>query len=161
MAIIDNSREKFIKRAAELAGYAVSHGLGGPFGAVVVKNGAIVGEGYNKVTSSNDPTAHAEIVAIRDACLHLGTFQLSDCEIYSSCEPCPMCMGAIYWARPRCLYYGATRHHAADAGFDDAFFYREIALPEAERKIPAIYLEDHDSIEVFNLWKISENKIDY
>lgn len=151
----------FLQRAAELAGFAVSHGLGGPFGAVVVKDGQIVGEGYNRVTSSNDPTAHAEIVAIRDACTRLGTFQLSGCEIYSSCEPCPMCLGAVYWARPLRLCYGSTRNDAAEAGFDDEFIYREIVLPDDERKIPFEYRQHKACTDVFEWWKSKENKTGY
>lgn len=152
---------RFMKRAAELAAYAVDHGLGGPFGAVVVKEGVIVGEGYNRVTSINDPTAHAEIMAIRDACRKLETFQLTGCEIYSSCEPCPMCLGAIYWARPDRLIYGSTRYDAADAGFDDAFIYHEMALPEKERKIPVVYLPGKEARDVFLQWKKRENKTAY
>jgi len=154
-------RKLFISMAAGLARYAVENGLGGPFGAVVVKNWEVVGEGYNMVTSSNDPTAHAEVVAIRDACRRLSTFQLTGCEIYSSCEPCPMCLGAIYWARPLALYYGSTRNDAASAGFDDEFIYREIALPFTERKIPFVFLDHPDSAKVFELWKSLENKIKY
>ena len=154
-------KEFFISMAAGLARHAVDNGLGGPFGAVVVKDGEVVGEGYNMVTSSNDPTAHAEVVAIRDACRRLGTYQLTGCEIYSSCEPCPMCLGAVYWARPQALYYGSTRNDAAAAGFDDEFIYREIALPDTERKIPFVLLDHPDSVEVFELWKSLENKIRY
>jgi guanine deaminase len=151
----------FMKRAAELAKYAVENGLGGPFGAVVVKEGLIIGEGYNRVTSSNDPTAHAEIMAIRNACNNLGTFQLKGCEIYSSCEPCPMCMGAIYWARPSKLYYGSGRKVAAEAGFDDAFIYDEIALSPEKRKLPIVFLPENDALNAFTIWKSMENKIEY
>ncbi len=150
-----------MKRACELASRAVTEGAGGPFGAVVVKESKIVGEGYNRVTSMNDPTAHAEILAIRDACKNLNSFQLSGCEIYSSCEPCPMCMGAIYWARPDRLYFSASRYDAAQAGFDDEFIYGELALPEQKRSIPVIRVPCPDSDEAFSFWKNKENKIEY
>jgi len=156
-----NIQEFYLQRASELAGFAVDNGLGGPFGAVVVKEGKIVGEGYNRVTSSNDPTAHAEIVAIRDACARLGTFQLTGCEIYSSCEPCPMCLGAVYWARPLSLCYGSTRKDAAAAGFDDEFIYREIDRPGDEKKIPFVYRQHKGCTGVFDLWKSKENKTGY
>lgn len=161
MTAAKEMKRHFLKRAAELACFAVDNGLGGPFGAVVVKDGIIIGEGYNRVTSGNDPTAHAEIVAIRDACAKLGSFQLTGCEIYSSCEPCPMCMGAIYWARPAGLFFGTTRHDAARAGFDDAFIYHELALPAEERKIPVIHLPDEASANAFHRWKVRENKTNY
>jgi len=150
-----------MKRAVELARYAVENNLGGPFGAVVVKNGIIIGEGYNCVTSADDPTAHAEIVAIRNACRLLGGFQLEDCEIYSSCEPCPMCLGAIYWARPSTVYYGTTRHDAATAGFDDSFIYDELEITGEKRKIPAICLYDPDAVNIFGTWIVKEDKINY
>ena len=124
---------RFMKRAAELAAYAVDHGLGGPFGAVVVKEGVIVGEGYNRVTSINDPTAHAEIMAIRDACRKLETFQLAGCEIYSSCEPCPMCLGAIYWAGIKKVVYAFDRTEAEKAGFSDKFIYDEVKIKQKEQ----------------------------
>jgi tRNA(Arg) A34 adenosine deaminase TadA len=154
-------RQYFMNRAMELAVYAVENGLGGPFGAVVVKDGIIIGEGYNQVTSSNDPTAHAEIMAIRDACRKLKSFQLTGCEIYSSCEPCPMCLGAIYWARPKVLFFGSDRHDAALAGFDDAFIYDEMASPIDIRKIPMIYLPDIRAVDTFLLWNLKENKMKY
>jgi tRNA(Arg) A34 adenosine deaminase TadA len=161
MDTLTDRRKQFMQRAAELARYAVENDLGGPFGAVVVKNGDIVGEGFNQVTSLNDPTAHAEIMAIRDACRRMGTFQLTGCEIYSSCEPCPMCLGAIYWSRPAKLFYGSVRADAAGAGFDDAFIYDEIALPERNRKIRSVYMPEYQSIEVFRLWMEKENKKRY
>ena len=133
----------------------------GPFGAVVVKNGEIVGRGFNQVTSSNDPTAHAEVVAIRDACNNLGTFQLEDCEIYTSCEPCPMCLGAIYWARPRKVYYANTREDAAEIGFDDAFIYQEIPLPLHQRKIEMIPLGREEAQKAFQFWKDKSDKTEY
>jgi len=157
----ESNHIRFMKRAAELALYAVENGFGGPFGAVVVKDGKIVGEGFNRVTSTNDPTAHAEVIAIRNACNHLGSFQLTGCEIYSSCEPCPMCLGAIYWARPERLYFGSGRQDAAAAGFDDAFIYDEMALPVKNRKLPLIYLPDRDAMNAFQSWKMKGNKVEY
>jgi guanine deaminase len=153
--------KQYMRRAVELARYAVDNNLGGPFGAVVVRNGIIIGEGYNCVTSTNDPTGHAEIVAIRNACRYLGGFQLESCEIYSSCEPCPMCLGAIYWARPSKLYYGATRYDAATAGFDDSFIYDELKYPPEKRNIPAIFLDDPEAARIFNSWVAKEDKITY
>lgn len=155
------AQRRFMERAAELAVFAVENGLGGPFGAVVVKDGRIVGEGYNSVTSSNDPTAHAEVNAIRNACKNLDSFQLAGCDIYSSCEPCPMCLGAIYWARPESVFFGSTRQDAADAGFDDAFIYNEMALPVDKRELPVFYFPDEKALVPFNLWKDRENKIAY
>src|SRR5579872_382408 len=124
----------YLRQAIELAREGVEKGLGGPFGCVIVRDGEVVGKGCNGVTSSCDPTAHAEIVAIRDACRRLGDFQLADCVVYTTCEPCPMCLGALYWARPKRVVYAATRHEAADAGFDDDFIYREIGLEGEERR---------------------------
>jgi len=134
---------------------------GGPFGAVVVKEGKIVGMGSNKVTVENDPTAHAEIVAIRDAAKNLGTFDLSGCEIYSSCEPCPMCLGAIYWARFDKLYYAATKDDAAKANFDDSFIYKEFSLPKEERSILAVQMMRESAVKVFDAWIKEENKVPY
>ena len=147
--------------AIRLAEENLNHGNGGPFGAVVVKNGKIIGRGYNTVTTSNDPTAHAEINAIRDACKNLGHFQLDGCEIYSSCEPCPMCLGAIYWARPRKLYFAANREDAEKAGFDDSKIYSEINLAFEKREIPNEQLMRDDAQKVFIAWKNLENKIEY
>jgi guanine deaminase len=161
MDITTSERQHYMNRALELAVYAVENGLGGPFGAVVVKDGVIIGEGYNQVTSSNDPTAHAEIMAIRNACQQLGSFQLTGCEIYSSCEPCPMCLGAIYWARPLALYFCSDRHDAAKAGFDDSFIYNEMASPAEDRKIPMMYFPDIHAVDVFSLWNVKENKMKY
>ncbi|HOS49133.1 MAG TPA: nucleoside deaminase, partial [Bacteroidia bacterium] len=126
----------FMKAAILAASEGLKLGKGGPFGAVVVKDGKIIAVGSNHVTSTNDPTAHAEVMAIREACRVLGTYQLSDCEIYTSCEPCPMCMGAIYWARPKKVYYASTRHDAAAAGFDDSFIYDELNVDPKDRAIP-------------------------
>src|ERR1700728_127791 len=140
-------------RAIELAIENVSSGRGGPFAALVVKDGRIVGEGTNSVTASNDPTAHAEVVAIRAACAALGTFQLDGCELYTSCEPCPMCLGAIYWARPARFYFGCTAADAAQAGFDDSLIYQEIQQPHAQRKIPAAQIMRDESLEAFRTWE--------
>lgn len=148
-------------RAIELADKGMQSNEGGPFGCVIVKNGEIIAEGNNRVTSSCDPTAHAEIVAIRNACKKLDSFQLSDCDIYTSCEPCPMCLGAIYWARPDRIFYAATKHDAADAGFDDSFIYEELDLPEDQKSIPLKNIEREAAREVFEKWKIKEDKIDY
>ncbi len=157
----ENVRKHFMRKAADLAAHAVRNNLGGPFGAVVVREGVIIGEGYNTVTSVNDPTAHAEIVAIRNACRYLGSFQLTDCDLYSTCEPCPMCMGAIYWARPKNLYYASTREDAADAGFDDSFIYDELARPSAQRSITTTYTPAKEAVELFRLWKSKDDKIRY
>ncbi len=152
---------QFIQKAIELSLQGSQSGKGGPFGCVIVKNGEIVGEGYNQVTSSNDPTAHAEIVAIRDACRNLGTFQLDDCELYTSCEPCPMCFGAIYWARPKAVFYANTRTDAANIGFDDDFIYKELNVDFSQRKIPFYSLGRDHALEAFEKWKQKENKVDY
>lgn len=134
---------------------------GGPFGALVVKEGKIIGRGCNKVTSTYDPTAHAEIVAIREACQHLKSFQLDGCYIYTSCEPCPMCLGAIYWARPDKLFYGCSKHDAAVAGFDDAFIYQEIDLDHAERSIPTVSILREEALILFKDWMNKEDKTHY
>lgn len=150
-----------MKEAIRLAEEGVRRGDGGPFGAVIVKDGVIVGRGWNKVTSSNDPTAHAEITAIRDACSNLGNFQLDGCDIYTSCEPCPMCLGAIYWARPARIFYSCTHDDAANAGFDDSFIYKEINVPFQDRKIPGIQLLRDDGLVVFRKWIEKEDKTLY
>ena len=134
---------------------------GGPFGAIVVKNGRIVGRGNNRVTSTNDPTAHAEVVAIRDACRNLNSFQLDDCTLYTSCEPCPMCLGAIYWARPKKVYYGCTREDAAHVGFDDDFIYSEMALPMKQRQMPMTQLLHDEALAVFAKWQEKQDKTGY
>ncbi len=152
---------KFIQRAIELARYGMDKNEGGPFGCVIVKNGNIIAEGNNRVISKNDPTAHAEIVAIRKACKELGSFQLTGCEIYTSCEPCPMCLGAIYWARPSRIYYAATREDAAKAGFDDEFIYKEIVIPPGDRKIPMKQLERSSAKNLFSEWIKKDNKTSY
>lgn len=147
--------------AIRLAKENVKNGSGGPFGAVVVKDGEIVAACGNSVTPSNDPTAHAEVNAIREACRKLGTYQLDGCEVYASCEPCPMCLGAIYWARPSKVYYASTKEDAADAGFDDSFIYKEITMPEAERSIPFLKVEEKEAGEEFRMWKTSVEKVVY
>ena len=149
-----------MQRAIELAIENVRRG-GGPFGAVVAKDGRILAEGENRVTSANDPTAHAEIVAIREACHTLGHFQLDGCELYTSCQPCPMCLGAIYWARPARVFYAATERDAATAGFDDSFIYRELALPIHERRIPMVQLMREESLQAFEMWKNTPGRIEY
>ncbi len=136
-------------------------GVGGPFGAVVVRNGSIVGEGSNTVTSSNDPTAHAEVEAIRDACRRLKTFALNDCELYTSCEPCPMCLAATYWARIRAIYFGNTRADAAAAQFDDDRLYREMGMPHEKRTVPIQPLLRDEALTVFAEWTAKRDKIPY
>lgn len=151
----------FMKRAVQLATEGMESGKGGPFGAVVVKGNNIVGEGFNKVLEDNDPTAHAEVVAIRKACKQLDSFQLSDCEIYCSCEPCPMCLGAIYWARPLRVYFANTREDAAAVDFDDAYIYEEISQPYTKRQIPFIHLPLTSAKAPFELWKEKADKVKY
>ena len=131
---------------------------GGPFGCIVVKDGAIIGRGNNKVILTNDPTAHAEIIAIRDACKNTGSFQLDGCEIYTSCEPCPMCLGAIYWARPDVVYYANTCHDAAAIGFDDAMIYKEMEIDLKDRKIPVKNLCRPQALKIFEHWSKKQNK---
>ena len=145
--------KKFLDRAIELSKLGMQSGKGGPFGCVVVLGDEIIGEGCNMVTSSNDPTAHAEVVAIREACKKLGTYQLTECDIYTSCEPCPMCLGAIYWARPKRVVYANTREEAADIEFDDDFIYGEINAKMEDRKIPFIHYPRPQAKEVFEAWK--------
>jgi len=151
----------FMSRAIELAKKGVNSNAGGPFGAVIVKNGKIIAEGFNKVTSKNDPTAHAEVVAIRKACKKLNSFQLDDCIIYTSCEPCPMCLGAIYWARPKKVFYASTREDAAKIEFDDEFIYNEISKEINGRQISFINIMRDDASTVFKSWMEKENKIEY
>ncbi len=148
-------------RAIELARSNITNLYGGPFGAVIVKDGKIIGEGCNHVLANNDPTAHAEIVAIREACKNLSNFQLDGCEIYSSCEPCPMCLGAIYWARPAKLYFAAGREDASGADFDDSLIYKEVSLPVEKRQIPTEQFMKKESQEVFNEWKENNLNIEY
>lgn len=156
-----NRHIEFMQRAIELARSGMESGAGGPFGAVVVKNNEIIAEGWNKVTSSNDPTAHAEVTAIRAACKKLGSFQLDDCVIYTSCEPCPMCLGAIYWARPKKVYYGCNKQDAAGIAFDDQFIYDEIETPINQRQIPFQQVAQADALEVFKAWAEKVDKTEY
>lgn len=156
-----SEKERFMREAVNAALKGMNNNEGGPFGCVIVKNGEIVGRGNNKVTSTNDPTAHAEVTAIRDACKNLGTFQLEGCDIYTSCEPCPMCLGAIYWARPNKVYYGSSQVDAANIGFDDEFIYKEIPLPYNQRSIPFEQLARDIAIKPFKDWLKKEDKTDY
>ena len=153
--------EKYLREAIRLSKEKMEAGEGGPFGAVIVKDDEIVGRGWNRVVTANDPTAHAEVMAIREACSKLETFSLAGCEIYASCEPCPMCLSAIYWARLDALYFAATRNDAADAGFDDALLYEEIALDWKLRKLNAEQHLHEEAQEVFSLWKNKPDRIDY
>jgi guanine deaminase len=153
--------DAFMRRAATLALEKMRANIGGPFGAVIVRGSDVIAEGWNEVTSSNDPTAHAEVVAIRRACARLATFVLSDCDVFSNCEPCPMCLGAIYWARLRHVYYVHTRAEAAAIGFDDDFIYREIALAPAARAIPATRLALPPELDPFAEWLRKPDKTKY
>lgn len=154
-------KEKFMREAIRLSIENVETGKGGPFGAVIVKDGKIIARGVNQVTTDNDPTAHAEVVAIRNACKALNTFQLDGCEVYTSCEPCPMCLGAIYWARPDKIYYANTKEDAADINFDDQFIYEEIERPIDERKLFTQQMLRDEAIEGFKKWSESQDKIEY
>ena len=151
----------FMARAIQLSLDNVRSGHGGPFGAVIVQNNAIVAEGVNRVTTTNDPTAHAEVVAIREACRKLGLFELKNCELYTSCEPCPMCLGAIYWARPDRVYFAATASDASEAGFDDSFIYEELKRPHSERKIPFEPMMREAGLEPFREWVRKNDRIRY
>jgi guanine deaminase len=151
----------FMARAIQLSMENVDSGRGGPFGAVVVRDAAIIAEGANRVTSANDPTAHAEVVAIREACQKLGVFALDGCEIYSSCEPCPMCLAAIYWARLSRVYFGNADADASRIGFDDSLIYRELAQPHSQRKIPMIQMMREQALAAFHAWENKLNKIEY
>ncbi len=152
---------RFMREAIALSAQNMKDNSGGPFGAVVVKDGKIIGRGSNKVTSTNDPTAHAEVVAIRDACRNLDDFSLSGCVIYTSCEPCPMCLSAIYWARLEKIYYANTQHDAADIDFDDRFLYEQISLPKEARSLPAEPLLREEALRVFEEWRAKEDKTPY
>ncbi len=151
----------FINQAIELANENVKSGKGGPFGAIIVKNNKVIATAVNTVTATNDPTAHAEINAIRIACNKLNSFQLADCEIYSSCEPCPMCLGAIYWSRAKKIYFAADKKDAANAGFDDSFIYDEIKLPVNQRKLSTQLLKLENKLAPFQLWQKQKNKTNY
>ena len=154
-------KKGFMREAIRLSIENVRAGNGGPFGAVVVKDGKIIARGFNQVTSTNDPTAHAEVVAIREACKVLNSFQLDDCELYTSCEPCPMCLGAIYWARPSKMYYANTKKDAANIGFDDQFIYEELDLRLDKRQLLAEQLLQDEAIVAFKEWEEKINKIVY
>jgi len=153
--------EKFMLKAIALSKFGMDTNAGGPFGAIVVKDGKIIGEGFNKVTSTNDPTAHAEIVAIREATKKLNSYQLEGCTIYTSCEPCPMCLGAIYWARPTRLVYACSKKDAAAIDFDDAFIYNEIELDESKRSIKTVQLLREEGLKIFDEWKNKNDKTEY
>ena len=152
---------EFMREAIRLARHSVESGEGGPFGAVVVRDGTIVGRGSNRVTSTNDPTAHAEVLAIREACLALDSFQLSGCDIYCSSEPCPMCMAAIYWARPARVFYANDKHAAALVGFDDEFIYEELALPVESRRLEIRQLPVEEAGQALALWDRMESRVPY
>ena len=153
--------KEFMRRAIGLAQNGIDANDGGPFGAIVVCDGKIIGEGWNRVTSTNDPTAHAEIVAIRQACQNLNSFQLDGCTIYTSCEPCPMCLGAIYWARPKQMFFACNREDAARVGFDDDFIYAEIERPIEERRIESINFLREEGLKVFENWANKSDKTEY
>lgn len=154
------TKEELMRRAIELSENSVRNG-GGPFGAVIAKDGEIIAEGSNKVTINNDPTAHAEVCAIRNACKILNTFELANCVIYTSCEPCPMCLGAIYWARLSKIFYANNRKDAAEIGFDDDFIYEEIAIEPQYRKKPSEILLRNEAINAFRMWTLKDDKTKY
>jgi guanine deaminase len=150
----------FIRQAIDVAADNARQG-GGPFAALIVRDGTVIATGVNQVTRTNDPTAHAEVVAIREACRVLGTFQLTGCDLYTSCEPCPMCLGAIYWARPARVFFAATRKDAAQAGFDDDLIYREIAIPHEARTIQTLHVTDETATRPFQVWSAQADKTAY
>ena len=156
-----NEHEKFLEMAITLAAKSAKSGKGGPFGAVIVKDGKVIAKAHNTVTTSSDPTAHAEVNAIRKACKKLKAFQLDGCIIYASAEPCPMCLGAIYWARPKAIYYAADKDIAARAGFDDSFIYKEIERPQEKRKIKTHHLPLKNAPEPFKIWVNKQDKVEY
>ena len=158
---MSTEEQKFLERAIELSAQGIDQLKGGPFGYVIVKDGKIIGEGCNQVTATNDPTAHAEVVAIRNACKTLNNFQLDGCDVYTSCEPCPMCLGAIYWARPKRVIYANTKADAAAINFDDQFIYDEIEKSGMQRSIEFIHQPHPGALEVFQRWKMMENKTVY
>lgn len=158
---MENEHRKFMARAIQLAEKGMENGSGGPFGAVVVKEGKIIGEGYNSVISEKDPTAHAEVLAIREACRNLNSFQLEGCTVYTSCEPCPMCLGAIYWARPERVFYACTREDATQIEFDDQFIYEELEKEIENRKIDFKNLMREKALPLFKLWKEKPDKTSY
>ena len=158
---MSTEEQKFLERAIELSSQGIDQLKGGPFGCVIVKDGKIIGEGCNQVTATNDPTAHAEVVAIRNACKTLNNFQLDGCDVYTSCEPCPMCLGAIYWARPKRVIYANTKADAAAINFDDQFIYDEIEKSGMQRSIEFIHEPNAKALEVFERWRLMENKTVY
>ncbi|MDH3692706.1 MAG: nucleoside deaminase [Gammaproteobacteria bacterium] len=158
---LSETKKNFMRRAIVLSREKMDAGYGGPFGAVIVRADKVIAEGFNQVTSSNDPTAHAEVVAIRKACEILGDFSLAGCEIYTSCEPCPMCLSAVYWARLERIFYANTREDAAKIGFDDDLLYREIPKPVATRNIPAMRILGDEAREVFQEWQSKIDKVLY
>ncbi|HYF30943.1 MAG TPA: nucleoside deaminase [Chitinophagaceae bacterium] len=159
--MLSQQEKSFLDRAVELSRMGMESGNGGPFGCVIVFEDKIVGEGCNMVTSTNDPTAHAEVVAVRNACKNLNTFQLDGCDVYTSCEPCPMCLGALYWARVRRVIYANTRYEAAAIEFDDEFIYEEINTDFMSRQIPFIHVPHAEARAVFEQWKKMESKLKY
>ncbi|MEI6820887.1 MAG: nucleoside deaminase [Bacteroidota bacterium] len=158
---MDNAKKLLMDEAIKLADNNLNSTINGPFGAIIVKNNIIVGRGANSVASTNDPTAHAEVNAIRDACKNLNTFDLESCDIYTSCEPCPMCLGAIYWAHIKNIYYACHKKDAAEAGFDDAFIYNEFDLAIDKRSIPATQINQEDAKKIFVKWIDKQDKICY
>lgn len=156
-----NMNNPFMTRAIQLSIDGAHSGRGGPFGAVIVRDGKIVAEGINQVTSSNDPTAHAEVLAIRLACAKLGVFELKDCELYTSCEPCPMCLGAIYWARLARIFFANTHEDAAKIGFDDSLLYSELKQPHSQRRIPTLQIMREEALAGFRAWEAKPDKIPY
>jgi tRNA(Arg) A34 adenosine deaminase TadA len=157
----DERDRVFMREAVELSRRKMQEGCGGPFGALVVSDGRVVGRGWNAVTSTNDPTAHAEIVAIREACRELGVFHLDGAVLYASCEPCPMCLAAAYWARVARICYGGTRQDAAEAGFADAHIYREMSLDPGERRIPMVSVMRDEALDAFRAWTQKDDRIAY
>lgn len=161
MIVENTTHHHFIGLALNMALENASAVDGGPFAAIIVRNGEVVGRGCNSVTSTNDPTAHAEVLAIRDACKNLGTFQLAGCDLYTSCEPCPMCLGAIYWARPSRVFYAASKQDASAAGFADGFIYEQIALAEEKRSIPFLHITHKKTQQPFEMWRVNDKKTIY
>ena len=158
---MQKTNQEFMSEAVKAALKGMNNDEGGPFGCIIVKDGKIIGRGNNKVTSTNDPTAHAEITAIRDACKNLNDFQLEDCIIYTSCEPCPMCLGAIYWARPKMVFYGCDREDAAHIGFDDQFIYDELGRELDDRTIKIVRLMRKEALSAFDAWSAKNDKKEY
>jgi tRNA(Arg) A34 adenosine deaminase TadA len=156
-----NPQVELMRETIQLSIENVRSGQGGPFATLVVKDGKVIARGTNVVTSTNDPTAHAEIIAIRAACKLLGSFQLVGCEVYTSCEPCPMCLGAMYWARPDKIFFGNTKNDAAHIGFDDSFIYKEFSIPSNQRKIPMTQILPDEALKAFQEWQLKEDKIKY